>query len=464
MNSFANFALVDVGCSKVALVVPKQDGSTNSVERNFSVRCCVVEPVEAKKLAGDAEIARAEAFLRARKRAEAMTRTRLRRVFLLANEPSLKLVPSSQEQGYKDDLPNDPHREQRAPFAREDEQEKSPRETIFVNAVATDRNKRPLSFYAMSKRRWQFYTRLASYAGVSIAGFVSPAVALGQSLLVRNRALTAEETQAGTRAEVGVTPRTNEQDFVILDIGSHATGVAVFAAGVPCACRSWAFATASITTALAESFALTHARAAALQRNLVLSNSFLDSLLSPSSGSGDAALSERRFPRKDTFSNKDKRSSLLGATTQAVSQKGATRILASAYGSLFREVARFLECCTPHFSCDAPVYATGGGSLVAGSHVLASHLLTRCVFPYPYLDAKLTTPITTRDSPCAFGDKIAASAALACLCVLTRGGLMRASATLSSKPPWSRRLKIFSSREDTRDSVSSQQEEETSHA
>ena len=464
-NLFANFALVDVGSSKVALVVPKIDGRTGggtSAELSVKARCCIVEPVEIGKMASSIEIARAEALRRARNRAESMLRARLRKVFLLANEPSLSLVSPSQTQDEK---------------------------TIVINAAATDRNKRPLSFYAMHKQRWQFYERLASYAGLSIVGFVFPAVALGQSLLAHRRALKAEETQAGARAKIeakleqkieaenSVEDQNKPQNFVIIDIGSRTTGVAVFVDGVPCACRSWEFGTTSITTALAESFSLTQARAADLQRSLVLPDSFLNRLLDPSlvdpssqssssvdpssasssqsssSHSSSPALSERRFPRvifpvKDTFFNSN--------SQKVAPQHGAVRVVASAYRPLFAEVARFLKGCSPSVGSFAPVYAAGGGSLLVGSHVLAGHLLARCVLPYPYLGSRVATR--------TFGERIAASGALACLSVLSREGvLMPALPTPSSMSRWSRRLKIFSSRNNSHDSFPPPKEE-TSHA
>ena len=472
---FSNFALVDVGASKVALVVPQLSGGTNAAARSVAARCCIVEPVEAGNLSSSSsisssipsEIARAEAFRRARNRAEAMVRTRLRRVFLLANEPSLKLVPPAQERHHNKDS------------WKKASWDKSQQETIVVNAAATDRNKRPLSFYAMDKRRWQFYARLASYAGVSIVGFVFPAVALGQSLLVHRRTLAAvarkmtpetkTKTKAGTRTEDGeggieLEHPTNEQSFVVLDIGSHTTGVAVFTAGVPCACQSWEFGTASITATLAESFSLTRARAATLQRSLVFSEDLLESLLDPSSRAATPALSERRFPRKDAFLEKTQHTSQLGATTHAATQQGAMRVVVSAYGSLFAEVARFLKRSAPQLSSLAPVYATGGGSLIAGSHVLASHLLTRYVLPYPCLGARTPTRGAAGVASRAFGERIAAVSALACLSVLSRGGMgMPASTILSSMSPWSRRLKIFSLREPSRDSFPFQPEE-SSHA
>ena len=454
-NLFANFALVDVGSSKVALVVPKIEGRTGggtSAQLSVKARCCIVEPVEIGKMASSIEIARAEALRRARHRAESMLRVRLRKVFLLANEPSLSLVSPSQTQDEK---------------------------TIVINAAATDRNKRPLSFYAMHKQRWQFYGRLASYAGVSIVGFVFPAVALGQSLLAHRRALKAEETQAGRKAKIeqklesesSFEDQNKSQNFVIIDIGSRTTGVAVFVDGVPCACRSWEFGTASITTALAESFSLTQARAADLQRSLVLPDSFLNRLLDPSfvdsssvdpssasssqssSSSASPALSERCFPRpifpvRGTFSSSN--------SQKSTPQHGAVRVVASAYRPLFAEVARFLKGCSPSVGSFAPVYAAGGGSLLVGSHVLAGHLLARCVLPYPYLGSRVATR--------AFGERIAASGALACLSVLSREGvLMPALPTPSSMSRWSRRLKIFSSRNNTHDSFPPQKEE-TSHA
>ena len=462
-NLFANFALVDVGSSKVALVVPKIDGRTGgstSAELSVKARCCIVEPVEIGKMASSIEIARAEALRRARHRAESMLRLRLRKVFLLANEPSLSLVSPSQTHDEK---------------------------TIVINVAATDRNKRPLYFYAMHKQRWQFYGRLASYAGLSIVGFVFPAVALGQSLLAHRRALKAEETQAGRKAkleqkieaESSVEDQNKPQNFVIIDIGSRTTGVAVFVDGVPCACRSWEFGTASITTALAESFSLTQARAADLQRSLVLPDSFLNRLLDPSlvepslvdsssadsssasssqsssSHSASPALSERRFPRaifpvKDTFSNSNSNS------PKAAPQHGAVRVVVSAYRPLFAEVARFLKGCSPSVGSFAPVYAAGGGSLLVGSHVLAGHLLARCVLPYPYLGSRVATR--------AFGERIAASGALACLSVLSREGvLMPALPTPSLMSRWPRRLKIFSSRNNSHDSFPPPKEE-TSHA
>ncbi len=490
---FSNFALVDVGASKVALVVPRLDAklgarmgnSKNTAPSSITARACIVEPVRVRaeksaeksaekltkkqqeKIAPSSEIARAEAFRRARLRAETMLRTRLRKVFLLANEPSLTIISPSQEQSYKNDN-RDSRREDDRQNHHQDHED-----TIVINVAATDRNKRPLSFYAMDKRSWQFYTRLASYAGVSIVGFVSPAVALGQSLLVHRRALveSAQHSKGVTKAEVA-----SEQSFIVIDIGSHTTGVAVFAAGVPYACQSWQFGTLSITTALAKAFALTLSRAATLQRNLVFSNAFLNSLLASSAQADEDVLedvlSERRFPRADAFAKKTSQPAPLGTTTQsmgaAASQQGTARIVASAYGALFAEVARFLKRCAPRLADDAPVYTTGGGSLKVGSQVLASHLLARCVLPYPCLGARIPASIPASSSSSvslpAFSERIAATSALACLSVLARGEF--SPLTLSSMSPrsaWARRLRIFSSREDSRDSFPPQQEE-TSHA
>ncbi len=467
MKSFSNFALVDVGASKVALVVPKLSRGANATTHDMAARCCVVEPVAEEGLGSSAgfpsEIAQAEAIRRARHRAESLLRTRLRKVFLLANEPSLELVPPSQEPPYRHRNPYDTRAPDGSDFDSTSTEGKGGKETIIVNAVATDRNKRPLSFYAMDKRRWQFYARLASYAGLSVVGFVFPAVALGQSLLVHRRALTAETTRTRTKTKTGAERMGAErmgtgieasvygQNFVVLDIGAHTTGVAVFVAGVPCACKSWKFGTASLEAALSDKFSLTRARAAMLQRSLVFSDDLLNSLLDPSSRSGSPALSARRFPRKDTF-DKTRQPASLGATTQAIKQQGAARIAAAAYGSLFAETARFLQRCAPQIGDKAPVYATGGGSLVAGSHVLASHLLARYVLPYPCLGARIAAG---RSSTPPFGERIAASAALACLSVLSRGGLDDGSAppTLSSLSPWSRRVKMFLSRDDKRDSL-----------
>ncbi len=476
---FSNFALVDVGASKVALVVPRNVGgldarldarlgaSANTPSSSITARACIVEPVrvhvrnlaekqQAKQqgtIATSNEIARAEAFRRARLRAETMLRTRLRKIFLLANEPSLTIVSPSQEQGYKNDKNEQCLEDERQSHHQDHE------ETIVINAAATDRNKRPLSFYAMDKRRWQFYARLASYAGVSIVGFVSPSVALGQSLLVHRRAL-AEVAQQNKGVTKGVlSPTTTaetliEQTFVVIDIGSHTTGVAVFASGVPYACQSWHFGAMSITAALAESFALTLPRAATLQRNLVFSDAFLNSLLASSGGVGGEALSERRFPRTDAFAKK----------TSTASQQGTARIVASAYGSLFAEVARFLKRCAPRLADDAPVYTTGGGSLVAGSQVLASHLLARCVLPYPCFGASIPTSSSSIVSLPAFSERIAASSALACLSVLARGEFSPLTlSSMSLRSALARRLRIFSSREDSRDTFPPQQEE-TSHA
>ncbi len=440
--SNANFALVDVGSSKIALVVPQQ--GADSAERHLVPRCCLVEPVKMETLASDSEIARAEAFRRVRLRAEAMLGLRLRKVFLLATEETLELVAPSHEQDEQQtsrkhgDEPQD-HRTKG----------KGKEETIILNAVATDRNKRPLSFYAMRKRRWQFYTRLASYAGVSVEGFVFPAVALGQSLLVHRRTLAnaAERTKTKkVKTERQAHSIPDERSFVVLDMGARTTGLAVFAEGLPCACRSWAFGAVSITAALAESFVLTPSRASTLQRRLVLSESFLNGVLSPSSSPVDPVFSERRFPRKEAFSKKPQQAPPLDALRLAASQEGALRLVVSLYGSFFAEVSRFLERHTPAHLRDAPVYATGGGSLLAGSLSLASRLLSRGVFPYPCL----VTGVPTH----AFGERIAASCALACLSVLSRGGvLLRAPAILSSMSPRSRHLKTFPS-----------QQEETSHA
>ena len=447
----SSFALADVGCSKVALVVPHLSRGTNS-ERPCTARCCIVEPVEEKNPSRSNEIARAEALRRARHRAEVMLRLRLRKVFLLANEPSLEIQASLDGGDERDgrrtgerlahEHPDpDPNPD---PDANKKLDSNDNREMIVVGAVATDRNKRPLSFYAMRKQHWQMYERLASFAGFSIMGFVFPAVALGQSLLVHRRAIVAEATQArrGTAGKGELAK--NKQTFIILDIGSRTTGIAVFAAGVPYACLSWEFGAMSIVSALAEAFALSPARAANLRDGLVLSSSFLDSLLPPSSHAGLSGLVERRFPHKDAASHKT-----------ATSQQGAARVVASAYASLFAEVARWLQRYAPQQAIgDAPIYITGGGSLIAGSHVLASHLLTRDVLPYPCLETKVFSG----------GERIATESVLACLSLLSHRGVgMPVPSTLSSLSPWSRRWKIFSSRDERRDALPSQPEE-TTHA
>ncbi len=378
----AELAIVDMGNSKLAMVVPDADAMTRAGELAAQAICkATVEErvVLHKEVAGQegredevVEDQRAQALLKVRERAEKKSQQRVRKVLLLAAEPELQAVSPQVAS------PQATRREQELQMGLQ--QAVSQKKWKKLNPIALDRNKRPLALYAMPNERWKAYERIAYCAGVKIVGFIFPAIAVGNALITQNYKHPTRQERLKQFPE----------SFIVLDLGARYISIAMFNDGLPCAIATIEFGSQKFNEALINAFQLSSKRAEQLKYSLCFSESLLDAYsdaITKQKNKGvdeissgltekhyeEAVEVQRIFPRNIKVAR--------NPLAQRKDAQGAERILAPIYEKAMQKVVRTIEYLAPRFSKNAPVYMCGGGAAIAGIQTLTAHLLKRCVFP-----------------------------------------------------------------------------------